>query len=138
MIDPRNRLSQIGAVVRDRFESEKRVLSFEEFLALFAQHPWRHSRDAARYLRDCIDYFGTYEIERPGGLVKRYRLFDLEFERQEGTDRADTASGHDYLVGQERLQSDFYRILSNFVREGRLNRLILLHGPNGSAKSTFA
>ena len=47
MIDPRNRLSQIGAVVRDRFESEKRVLSFEEYLALFAGHPWRYSRDAA-------------------------------------------------------------------------------------------
>jgi predicted Ser/Thr protein kinase len=33
---------------------------------------------------------------------------------------------------------DLYRILSNFVREGRANRLPLLHGPNGSAKSTVA
>jgi serine protein kinase len=136
MIDPRQRLTQIGAVVRDRFESEKRVLSFEEYLALFAKHPWRYSRDAARYLRDCLDYFGTYTLDKPGGPVKRWRLFDLEFERQKV--EGETSSGHDYLVGQERLQADFYRILSNFVREGRLNRLILLHGPNGSAKSTFA
>jgi predicted Ser/Thr protein kinase len=27
--------------------------------------------------------------------------------------------------------------VANFAREGRTNRLILLHGPNGSAKSTF-
>ncbi len=138
MLDPRQRLTQIGAVVRDRFESEKRVLSFEEYLDLFAQHPWRHSRDAARYLKDCLDWFGTYDIDRPGGAITRWRLFDLEFERVEASDAADLGTGHDFLVGQERLQSSFYRILSNFVREGRTNRLILLHGPNGSAKSTFA
>jgi serine protein kinase len=136
MLEPRQRLSEIGAVVRDRFESEKRVLSFEEYLALFASNPWRHSRDAARYLRDCLDWFGTYEVEQPGGPVRRWRLFDLEFERAEA-DAAALGTGYDYLVGQERLQRDFYRILSNFVREGRINRLILLHGPNGSAKSTF-
>lgn len=134
MLDPRQRLSQIGAVVRDRFESEKRVLSFEEYLALFASHPWRYSRDAARYLRDGLDFFGSYEVDQPGGPVRRWRLFDLELDRAEA-DASDL--GHDYLVGQERLQRDFYRILSNFVREGRINRLILLHGPNGSAKSTF-
>ena len=31
-----------------------------------------------------------------------------------------------------------YRSLCNFVQEGRANRLILMHGPNGSAKSTVA
>lgn len=137
MLDPRARLSAIGAVVRDRFESQKRVLSFDEYLELFAADPWRYSRDAARYLRDCLDHFGTYEVDEPGAAAQRWRLFDLEFERREDTDVDDAGTGHDYLVGQERLQADFYRILSNFVREGRANRLVLLHGPNGSAKSTF-
>lgn len=137
MFDPRSRLSQIGAVVRDRFDSQKRVLSFDEYLDLFAKHPWRHSRDAARYLRDCLDYFGTYEVERPGANAKRWRLFDLEFERSDAQSADESGDGHDFLVGQERLQGEFYRIVSNFVREGRINRLVLLHGPNGSAKSTF-
>lgn len=136
MFNPRARLSQIGAAVRDRFESQKRVLSFDEYLDMFAAHPWRHSRDAARYLRDCLDRFGTYDVDQPGGPVRRWRLFDLEFERGD-SEVESTGTGHDFLVGQERLQADFYRILSNFVREGRINRLILLHGPNGSAKSTF-
>ena len=42
------------------------------------------------------------------------------------------------LVGHEELQAEIYRVLCNFVREGRANRLILMHGPNGSAKSTAA
>src|SRR5262249_2162189 len=41
------------------------------------------------------------------------------------------------LAGQEEVQAAVYRLVSNFAREGRTNRLILLHGPNGSAKSTF-
>ncbi len=133
-IDPSQRLDEIGAVVRDRFESQKRVLSFDEYLTLVTEQPWRHTRDAARYLRDCIDHYGTYEVLSAGRPVRRWRVYDVEFERSAG---ADERNGHDFLVGQERLQADFYRALSNFVREGRINRLVLLHGPNGSAKSTF-
>ena len=132
MIDPKTRLTEIGAVVRDRFESQKRVLSFDEYLALVSAQPWRHTRDAARYLRDCLDYYGTYEVRSAGRPVTRWRLFDLEFARGE-----DGGQKHDYLVGQEPLQASLYRILGNFAREGQVNRLILLHGPNGSAKSTF-
>ncbi|MCB9591339.1 MAG: serine protein kinase PrkA [Sandaracinaceae bacterium] len=136
MNDPRTRLTEIGAVVRDRFESQKRVLSFDEYLALVGQQPWRYTRDAARYLRDCLDHFGTYDVMSAGRSVRRWRLFDLEFTRADA-DRVENRNGHDFLVGQERLQADFYRILGNFVREGQVNRLVLLHGPNGSAKSTF-
>ncbi|MCZ7678911.1 MAG: hypothetical protein M5U28_09205 [Sandaracinaceae bacterium] len=127
MTDPRTRLAQIGAVVRDRFESEKRVLSFEEYLALFAGSPWRYSRDAARYLRDCLDWFGTYELDRPGGSVTRWRLFDLEFERVEASDTADLGTGHDFLVGQERLQRHFYR--SSAISSARA-------APTGSSSCT--
>lgn len=134
MTDPRAELQQIRAVVRDRFESQKRVLSFDEYLGLVGDSPWRYTRDAARYLRDCLDFFGRDEVPQAGGHVTRWRLFDLEFDRVEHEGEAER---HDFLVGQERLQASFYRILENFVREGRINRLVLLHGPNGSAKSTF-
>jgi predicted Ser/Thr protein kinase len=132
MADLKLELERIGARVRERFEAEKRVLSFSEYLDEFGAHPWRHSRDAARYLRDCFDFYGTTEVQRPWGTLTRYKLFDLEFERDEGF------TPSDFLVGHEAIQQAFYRALSNFVREGRANRLLLLHGPNGSAKSTFA
>lgn len=132
MIDIREVLAQVGAAVRHRYEAERRVLSFEEYLELAAKNPARHTRDAARYVRDCLDHFGSYEVTRPTGTVRRFRLFDLPFE-----DAKDGAR-REYLVGQEHVQETLYRSLSNFAREGRSNRLLLLHGPNGSAKSTFA
>ncbi|MBN8612199.1 MAG: serine protein kinase PrkA [Deltaproteobacteria bacterium] len=123
-------LGRIGEALRARFVAERRVLSFAEFLEVATAAPYQHTRDASRYLRDCFDHFGTTIVKRPGGRdVLRYRLFDLPFV-EEGRAR-------DALVGQEEIQGAFYRANSNFVREGRINRLVLLHGPNGSAKSTF-
>lgn len=129
----REDFARIVDTVRGRFEAQKRVLSFEEYLELVVAHPERHTRDAARYLKGCFDHLGTYEIERPWGSVRRFRLFDLPF-----TDGRGATRRSDHLVGHEAIQEEFYRILSNFGREGRPNRLILLHGPNGSAKTTFA
>ncbi len=125
-------MTRIADSVRERYQSERRVLSFSEFLTLFGQSPWRHSRDAARYLRDCFDFWGKDTRQMPDGPVTRFRLFDLPFLRE-----ADGRRRHDYLVGQEEIQEAVYRVLGNFVREGRINKLMMLHGPNGSAKSTF-
>lgn len=123
-------LARIGEATRARFTAERRVLSFAEFLEAARTAPYQHTRDASRYLRDCFDHYGTTLVRRSGGReIMRHRLFDLPF-IEEGRAR-------DALVGQEEIQGAFYRAISNFVREGRINRLILLHGPNGSAKSTF-
>ena len=128
----RKALDQADASTRQRFRDEKRVLSFEAYLDEFLTHPWRHSRDAARYMRDCFDHYGHEDIKLPWGKTRRYKLFDQTFlDEGDGVRRW-------RLVGQEPLQQACYRALSNFVREGRANRLLLLHGPNGSAKSTFA
>jgi predicted Ser/Thr protein kinase len=130
-VSVRDDLTRIADAVQGRFEAQKRVLGFEEYLELVLAHPGRHTRDAARYLRGAFDHYGHYEVQRPGGAVRRYRLFDQVFAESFERERSDR------LVGQEGLQESFYRVLSNFVREGRANRLILLHGPNGSAKTTF-
>lgn len=122
-------LENIAARVESRFREGRRVLSFQEYLELFAESPVQHGRDAARYLRDVFDYYGTTTVERPWGSMTRWKLFDLPWEGKDGS--------HDALVGQEQVQAEMYRALSNFVREGRPNKLILLHGPNGSAKSTI-
>jgi serine protein kinase len=124
-------LRNIAGAVQADFARQRRVLSFQEYLDLFAQDPVRHSRDAATYLRDAFDFYGSEEVERPWGRQNRFRLFDQPF--AEPGDRA-----RDALVGQEAVQGEIYRVLSNFVREGRPNRVLLLHGPNGSAKSTIA
>jgi serine protein kinase len=124
-------LQTIAEGVEQTFKRERRLLSFREYLELFATDPVRHSRDACRYLRDMFDYYGRVTVYKPWGELSRFKLFDLPF-----LDRA--AAGADALVGQELVQQEIYRALNNFVREGRPNRLILLHGPNGSAKSKVA
>lgn len=124
-------LANIASKVQGEFAEERRVLSFQEYLELFAENPLRYSRDAASYLRDMFDFYGREELKRPWGSLARFKLFQLPFLEQADAQR-------DALVGQEHVQTEIYRVLNNFVQEGRPNRLLLLHGPNGSSKSTVA
>lgn len=121
-------IQAVAESVEKQFLTGRRVLSFTEYLDLFASDPVRYARDASRYLRDCFDHFGTVQVEHPWGRFTRWRLFDLVW---------DPTQHHHALIGQEQVQEEIYRAVSNFAREGRPNRLVLLHGPNGSAKSTI-
>ncbi|AKV01258.1 putative serine protein kinase, PrkA [Labilithrix luteola] len=121
-------ISAVASSVEKRFQRGRRVLAFAEYLDLFASDPMRYARDASRYVRDCFDHYGTVSVEQPAGKFTRWKLFDLPWDPQ--------LAPH-ALIGQEHVQEEIYRSLSNFVREGRPNRLVLLHGPNGSAKSTI-
>ncbi|HEY4016075.1 MAG TPA: serine protein kinase PrkA [Polyangiaceae bacterium] len=149
MSEARDAASQVKAIaehVEQRFRAGRRVLSFAEFLGLFDEEPVRYSRDASRYLRDVLDHYGTTQVRHPWGDFTRYNLFDLPWEplaQDDGAPGRKPGAGEKRLprgalIGQEHVQEEIYRSLSNFVREGRPNRLILLHGPNGSAKSTIA
>jgi serine protein kinase len=119
------RIKQIGDLVHDHFAANKRVLSFAEYMELVEQHPRRQLRNAAQYMVDMFDYYGTEEVRFPGGTTRRFKLFDVPWD-----------DGERGLIGQEAVQNSIYRILNNFVRQGRVDRFILLHGPNGSSKST--
>lgn len=134
-------VQRIAKGVEQRFREGRRVLSFSEYLALFEQDPARKSRDASRYVRDAFDYYGTREVTYPWGKAKRYKLFDLPWETQQHAEGENKAlrrgAPRGTVVGQEHVQEEIYRALANFGREGRPNRLVLLHGPNGSAKSTI-
>jgi serine protein kinase len=121
-------IASVAESVEKRFQKGRRVLSFSEYLDLLASDTARYARDASRYLRDCFDHFGTVTTNEPWGKFTRWRLFDLPW---------DPSQSHHVLIGQEQVQEEIYRSISNYVREGRPNRLVLLHGPNGSAKSTI-
>jgi serine protein kinase len=124
--DARDWLTHATGEMRDSFARNRRVISFTEYVTLFSAEPVRQLRSAAQYLRDVFDHFGTEPVRTPRGAMTRWRLFDCPWD-----------NGKDALVGQEEVQASVYRLVSNFAREGRTNRLMLLHGPNGSAKSTF-
>lgn len=111
---------------RQKFLTEKSLLSFQEYLDIVAETPQVQLRDAARYIRDCFDHYGTQTLHRPYGQLLRYRLFDAPFD-----------AGQSAVYGQEAVQQHIYGQLTDFVRQGRVSKLILLHGPNGSAKSSL-
>jgi predicted Ser/Thr protein kinase len=119
-------LVELHEAVREDFTRNRRVMSFAEYLALAFAEPTRQLRSSTQYIVDCFDHYGTEKVKYPWGEVTRWKLFDAPW-----------AGGEDRLFGQEMVQRETYQVLKSFVRDGRPNKLILLHGPNGSAKSTF-
>ncbi len=124
--DPTETLRSLGESIREDYVQNKRVLSFSEYLELVAEAPLSQLRSAQQYVKDAFDYFGHEPVEYPWGKVTRFKLFDCPW-----------ADGRDRLIGQEEVQNRIYRALTNFVHEGTANKLILMHGPNGSAKTTL-
>jgi predicted Ser/Thr protein kinase len=124
--DAKSWLAQTAGELRESFARNRRVMSFGEYFSLFGADAGQQVRSAAQYVRDVFDHFGTEIVRTPRGLQTHWKLFDCPWD-----------GGKDALAGQEEVQAAVYRLVSNFAREGRTNRLILLHGPNGSAKSTF-
>jgi predicted Ser/Thr protein kinase len=127
-MDARRWLSTVGSGVRGAFAENRTLLSFDEYLQAFLEAPRQHARSAAQYLRDVLGHFGSEERETPVGKARRWRLFDLPFDPD---GRANRVAGH------EEVQAALVRALGTFVRSGRVSKLILLHGPNGSAKSSI-
>jgi serine protein kinase len=121
-----NLLDQLVGDVHRAFVEDRTILSFREYFNLVLDKPERHLRSSAQYLVDMLDHFGRKELELPTGRATRFLLFDAPF-----------AAGEGRVSGQEGVQEQLYRILANFAREGRVNKLVLMHGPNGSAKSSI-
>ncbi len=119
-------LDSLVADIRQTFVDDRTILSFKEYFALVADAPSRHLRSSAQYIVDMLDHYGREELDLPTGKVTRFKLFDAPF-----------AEGEGRVAGQELVQDALYRLLANFAREGRVNKLILMHGPNGSAKSSI-
>jgi serine protein kinase len=119
------RLAKLAGYVAQEFAATGRILSFDEWFDLLLKDPRTHARNSAQYARDALDHFGRTHVRTPQGSVTRFNLFDREFD--DGP----------RLVGQERAQNELYEVLDGFCRLGRIDSLMLLHGPNGSAKSTI-
>ena len=125
-MDAKAFVESVGGGVSAEFSSDKNLLSYQEYLDLFIKAPLQQARNAAQYLRDAMNHYGTDIVAHPSGPIRRFRLFDLVDHDREVR-----------VAGQEEVQNAIYRVLDNFVKAGRINKLILLHGPNGSAKSSI-
>ncbi|MBI3556607.1 MAG: serine protein kinase PrkA [Deltaproteobacteria bacterium] len=120
-------LSKIEQQVKTEFERTNRILTFEEYMDVVSAEPKRHTRGSAQYVVDMMDHFG--HVETKNGST-HFKLFDMDF----GADGGDLRYR---VIAQNDVQHSIYRSLQNFVKEGLNNKLVLLHGPNGSAKSSI-
>lgn len=111
---------------KEFFIKRHSVLSFAEYLELVSKNPSRHLRNCAQYFFDMVESFGSYSLSLPTKKITRYKLFDADFINGEGK-----------IFGQESVQGSIVNELSNFVRAKKIDKLVLLHGPNGSAKTSI-
>jgi predicted Ser/Thr protein kinase len=123
--DTDKRIESLARAVSDEFKSTRRILGFGEWMQMLCEQPTIHARNSAQYVRNAFEHFGRRDVRTPSGQASRFRVFDRDY-----------GEGH-RLVGQERAQNAIYEALEGFTRLGRVDALLLLHGPNGSAKSTI-
>lgn len=125
-MDMERTLDVINEGSKSAFARKHAVMSYQEYLGLLAQRPYTLTRNAPQYVRDMMEHYGSYEVSGLGGNVRRWRLFDNPDGR-----------GGARVYGQEEVQERLYEVLSEFVHRGKADRCVLLHGPNGSAKSSL-
>ena len=101
------------------------VKTFEQFLEEFYSNPYLFLRCAPQYVLEMMEHFGTTTSHRIGQDARRFKVFDS------------APAGSEGLVGQELAQETLYGYLKSFARKGRADSMILLHGPNGSGKTTI-
>ncbi len=111
----------------DRFREQHWEGSFAEYLEIVTANP-RVARNAFQRIYDMIVHFGHKRYMWMRDELTRYRFFDDPFD-----------NGADAIFGLDRALMnlvDFFKSASH--QYGTERRILLLHGPVGSSKSTIA
>ncbi len=100
--------------------------TFADYLEIIRTNP-RVTRNAHERLYDMIISHGTEEKIMNREKITRYRFFDDPF-----------GGGHDAVFGLDRTLASLVQVLESAARGyGTQRRVLLLHGPVGSSKSTI-
>lgn len=114
-------LSVLAESFKNRFDTNETIKSFQDFLRDVENDPHKYCRNSAQYLKDVFEFYGSYEITHISGeSVRRWRMFDMFCP----------------VYGQELAQNQIYNYVCSFA-ENRINKIVLLHGPNGAAKTSL-
>src|SRR6267143_341236 len=102
MVESLRYLKTVGDQVQRTFVENKTILAFQEYMEAFFDAPRVHARDAAQYIRDSFDYYGTETVQRASGSVRRFKLFDRPFDQVAGVQEGEGGSP---VIGQEDVQN---------------------------------
>jgi len=101
--------------------------TFDDYLEMVREDP-RIARNAYQRLYDLIDSYGVEEYTEYKKRILRYKFFDDPF-----------GAGHDAVYGIDIHLMKLVRVLrAAAMGYGPEKRVLLLHGPVGSSKSTIA
>ena len=118
-------LHNVYTTYQSVYRQQQVVLSFDQFLELAEENPAQHIRNAAHYLYDTFLFYKTREADYPElTQAKRFQLFDRTTEK------------NGPIIGGELVHQELFRLLEGFVCSGYPAKLLLLHGPNGSSKTS--
>ena len=116
-----------ASVSADRFLQQHWEGSFEEYLELVTRNP-RIARNAFQRLYEMVVHFGFERYTYMRDELIRYKFFEDPFE-----------NGADAIFGLDRALMNLVDFFKSASREyGTERRILLLHGPVGSSKSTIA
>ena len=120
-------LSQISDQFKEsQAEDKYQKIRFSEYLDLIKEDP-RIVRNAYQRVYDMIRSYGTSRIRSDGKEIPRYDFFDDPF-----------TEGDDAIYGIDNFLKDFVDILEAAAKGlGPDRRVILLHGPVATSKSTI-
>lgn len=116
----RELISSFSWANKENFLARQSILSFDQFLELFLKDPDRLGRNTVAYITDMLSYFRSKSKEAGKDSIFEY-LGD-----------ADTSQ----VIGQINVENKIQKLFKNF-KQSKVNKLILLHGPNGSSKSSI-
>ncbi len=125
-LDASRLITNLSGEYQEHYKRQMIILPFNNFLGLVRKNPRLMIRNAAEYICDTFNHYGKRELQghEVHGTSIRFKLFDT------GTEK------NGPIVGGENVQGDIYSLLKTYVRQGYVNKLILMHGPNGSSKSS--
>jgi len=114
-------------VSADRFREQHWEGSFQEYLELVTKNP-SVARNAFQRIYDMINHFGSERYTHLRDELARYKFFTDPIE-----------SGADAIFGLDRALMNLVDFFKSAARQyGPERRILLLHGPVGSSKSTIA
>ena len=111
----------------NRFREDHWEGSFAEYLEIVRQSP-EVTRSAHQRIYDMVTSYGSYPLEQGKETLTRYRFFDDP-----------DNDGRDAIFGLTRPLTELVNVFkSAALKYGTERRVLLLHGPVGSSKSTIA
>lgn len=119
-------LKQLSQEILQNHRAQKNILSLDQFLEEVIQSPQTHIRNANVYILDALAWIQTTMDNKTPGDFFEQPIREL-FHTQEDTQ----------VFGQSEVIHQLIQSIDAAFREDVPQRLLLLHGPNGSGKTSI-